>query len=188
MYGSILAILQSLSLPAGTDPDEYRVNLPTIAASIDSAVLAATCTGPYDGADWCEPMWTERPTLLAASLIALGRMESNFLPRIADGRCHKWECDPFVYQGKVHHRARHYWQIQRSGLTPAWPLLHGSDYLTTTLAALTAARVLSAGHKRCGSLPGAMAAYARGGVCVWSRAGKRAAFAEYMERQLVPQP
>lgn len=151
-------------------PAERLERMGTTAQAIDSAVLEATCSGPFAGADYCAPVWRGAPLELAALLVALGQHESTFARHVGAGACKPWECD----RG----RARHYWQTQPGPRLPRaeWAELEGVEYYPTTRAAYAAARELGYGFARCKSIEGALAFYARPKTgCRWPGAAARAA-------------
>jgi hypothetical protein len=163
-----------LSLPAyhldRETPDERLERASTTADAIASATLEATCTGPFTGADFCVPVWDGERLELAALLVAIGWHESTFAKHVGAGACKPWECDGG--------RARHYWQTQAGPRLPRaeWLELEGVEYYPATRAAYAAARELGFGYRRCKSIEGAVAFYARPKTgCRWPGAAARAA-------------
>ena len=174
-------MLVLLSLPAyhaDKESSEARFHrLETIARAIDSASLEATCTGPFADADeWCRPVWGGSRAELAALLVAVAWHETRLARHIHEGRCAEYECDAVrLPDGRLFHRARSVWQLHASGLVPppVWREIVGTAYYPTTRAAYAAASVLGAGVRRCGSVNGAVAFYAKGTGCRWSGAAPR---------------
>jgi hypothetical protein len=149
--------------------DERLARMTTTAEAMHSAALEATCSGPFEGADFCTPVWQGKPAELVALLGAVGWHESAFAKHVGAGACKPWECDGG--------RARHYWQTQAGPRLPRaeWLELEGVEYYPTTRAAYAAARELGFGHRRCRSIEGAIAFYARPATgCRWPGAAPRA--------------
>ena len=157
------AVIVAVALRLGAAPDVEH--LTTVAEAISSASLAATCSGPWVTLG-CTRVWPGSRGDLEALLVVIGVRESGFRKRIAEGDCRKRECD--------NGRARHYWQAHVSSWLPldSWSALVGADYYTTVVAAYVAARTLGSGLAHCGTIEGAVSAYARG-ACTWRGAAAR---------------
>ena len=174
ILGALLA-LPGLPLPGETQTD-WRARAEVIARAIDSATLHATCGGPYRETDWCKPVWRRERSQLVAVLIVQGYFESRFAARVQAGRCRRDECDAIALPGgRIFHRARSYWQIHASPLVPwrEWRTLAGIEFVPTADAAYAAARVVGHGYARCDSIDGALAIFATGRSCRWSRVPPR---------------
>lgn len=106
--------------------------------------------------------------LMAASLLVIADEESAFRRDVQTGNCPKHECD----EG----RARSAYQLHRPSTVSReeWLGWAGPDYHNVLGATIQASRLLYAGRHKCGNLEGAMAYYATGGKCEWSRAKARA--------------
>jgi hypothetical protein len=179
MVEAILGALLALpGLPLRGETEEaWHARAQVIARAIDSATLHATCTGPYQEADGCVPVWRRDPSQLAAILIVQGYFESRFAAHVQAGLCRRNECDAVSLPGgRVFHRARSYWQLHASPLVPwpEWRTLAGVELIPTTDAAYAAARVVGYGYSRCDSVDGAIAIFATGRSCRWSRVSRRA--------------
>jgi hypothetical protein len=191
MHAAILALLLSYA-PWYQDRQEpaedRRARLGVVAEAIDDATTRATC----QGLDPCTPIWPGRPVELAAALARTGWFESRYARHIHEGRCGRWECDPFkLPSGRIVHRALSVWQVQPSRLVPTaeWRTIRGADYGATSRAAWAAARVLSASYRRCQApgrpaMLGAVSGYATGYSCRWSKAHGRVALIERDVRRL----
>ncbi len=171
----ILALLLSLQAPLDGEAPEARASrLQTVATAITDATEESTCTGEFATPE-CKPDWTLSPLELSVLLAVNGYAESLFAKNVHEGKCKKYECDPYSHGGKVYHRARTPWQIQRSGLLTdkEWKTMVGTDYYATLTAARVAARILSRSYRSCHTIRGSMSLY--GGVqnCNWSGVSKR---------------
>jgi len=148
--------------------------LQTVATAISDAADESTCTGEYATPE-CKPDWKGSPLDLAVLLAANGYAESAFAKNVHEGKCRKDECDPYYVGGKVYHRARTSWQIQKTGLVTdqEWHSMVGTDYRATFAAARVATRILARGFRSCHTVHGAMSLF--GGVqnCNWSGVDKR---------------
>lgn len=167
------------ALPGPTPP-----RATTIAQAVSEAAEEGTCTGQWAEFDWCTPTWTGRPVELVVAEVAVGHFESGFQERIQAGKCFQWECDAkFAVGGKfLYHRARSYWQLQRTSFSaPSWEEMTGVELIPTYEAARAATRVLGAGFKKCRSIGGAVSWYATKDC---SAADKRAAYVESLLRQV----
>ena len=175
ILGALLA-LPGLPLP-GETPEAWHTRAEVIARAIDSATLHATCSGSYRETEECEPVWRRERSQLAAVLIVQGYFESRFAARVQAGLCRRDECDAIALPGgRVFHRARSYWQLHASLLVPwhEWRTLAGVEFVPTADAAYAAARVVGYGYSRCDSIDGAIAIFATGRSCRWSRVSQRA--------------
>jgi hypothetical protein len=183
MIQLLLALL--LSLPAYyrdvETPEQRLERMTTVAQSIDAATYEATCTGPFQGADWCTNVWSGPRAELAALLVTVGYHESTFARHVGEGHCAKHECD--------HGRARHYWQTQVNPWVPRanWEQLEGLGFVPTTMAAGAAASVLGEGLRRCRSPEGAVSFYARSS-CRWAGTERRMGLYRRALASLSPQP
>lgn len=154
-------------------------HLDGIATGIVSAAAAATCSLDWSYADWCIRRWSPTRVELEAALITVGYWESRFLARIGQGQCRKDECDAYKdAQGRTHHRARGFYQVQRTGLitTREWRDIVGTGAWNYFTASSVAARVLASNRAWCKNPHGMFSGYARGGYCSWRGAGIRTAF------------
>ena len=171
----ILAILLSLQAPLDGEPAEERLaRLQTIATAINDAAEAATCTGEFSSPT-CKPDWTLSPLELSVLLATKGYAESLFAKNVQEGKCRKDQCDPFSHGGKIYHRARTSWQIQKSGMVTdqEWKTMVGTDYQATLTAAKVATRILSRGYRACHTILGSMSYYAGVQSCEYSGVVKR---------------
>jgi hypothetical protein len=170
LYGLILAAL--LALPGVRDEG----HLVDVASGITSATLQATCSGDWADTPGCVKTWPGRPEELAALLVTMGYWESKFLARIGRGKCEKWECDAYkAIDGRIHHKARGYFQIQASPAvtTYEWRHMIGSGEYRAFVASSTAARLLGRHYAGCKTIQGAISGYATGGRCSWRQASAR---------------
>lgn len=124
------------------------------------------------------PRWPWARSELVAALVMMGFMESRFIRRIGEGRCHKWECDATkLRDGRVVHRARGFYQMQRTSYSsPFWSDLIGVEYDQQVASAQVAGTILAANRARCKSRSGMISAYATGIGCSWSKAAARTHF------------
>lgn len=165
-----LLILFLLSLPAYFgDRENYAERyerVETLASAIDSATLESTCTGPFEGADWCEPVWGGTREELAALLVSIGFYESTFARHVQSGECRSWECDLGRAHGIYQQRVGPWLTHEEA------EALKGTGYMSAVLASVAASRVLGAGLKRCRSAEATIAFY---GVhrCRWDGAASR---------------
>lgn len=164
------------SLPGVQDEGQ----LDAAAAGIVSASAEATCTLDWKRADWCRPIWPTSRHSLQAALITAGYFESRWLARIGRGECRKNECDAYKFRGRIYHRARGYYQIQRSGLVSSreWVEMLGTNEGATFVASAVSARILARNYSYCRTYSGMFSGYARGGNCQWKGAGLRSRFME----------
>jgi hypothetical protein len=159
-------------------PSERARRLEVIAESITSASAYATCTRDWASADWCVPIWptSERKELIVIT-ITQGFWESRFAKHVHEDRCGPDECDAIkLRNGRIYHRARSPWQLQRTAyVAPYWEAMRGSSLMATTSAAYAAVRVLSAARRRCGGKPELwISGYGWGSCRMWGGARKRA--------------
>jgi hypothetical protein len=79
--------------------------------------------------------------------------------------------------GRIIHRARGIYQIQRTGHVSAveWVEMVGLSEHSFFVSGYTAARLLSAHERRCKSIAGAISGYATGGRCGWGGTPNRVA-------------
>lgn len=163
-------------------PQERLERLTMAAEQCASAINNARCAGPWSGADWCSPVWSDSPELLAASLATLWLFESGGARHIHEGRCRLalGECDAWRYRGRLVPGSISPWQFKRTAaVSDQWAEARaaGATPVGTFAGCLGAARVFGRAYAACGSLEGAFAAYARGQSCSWSGARRRADFA-----------
>lgn len=164
---------------AGLPGVQDEGHLDGVSTGIVSAAAEATCTLDWSYADWCKPRWTLSREELEAALITVGYWESRFLARIGRGECRKNECDAYKdVQGRIHHRARGFYQVQRTGLikNQEWHDMVGTGAWNYFTASSVAARVLASNRAWCKSPHGMFSGYARGGYCSWRGAGVRTVF------------
>lgn len=127
------------------------------------------------------------PVKVAASLLALGRAESNWARYVWAGECMTGpvgaQCDP--HRGIP--RALGYWQQHRGACRRAWEQPHGSDAQLFESAKCAASLLQGASHRcRTRALSpeaGAFAGY-RGIDCGWSGGRKRAQSMYVVESRL----
>lgn len=174
MKEAILSVL--LTLPRA--PSAETAHLPTVAAAIESATLAATCQGSWRHLG-CTSTWQRSRVELASLLVTLGHLESGFMPRIQAGDCRVkiGECDGG--------RARSYWQFQHSAVTHKWwHHTTGLDYYPTVYAALAASASIGRAVASCKTLEGGIARYATGARCEWKGAASRVRMLNRVDGQL----
>jgi len=150
-------VLMALRPPYGEGEPlgDRALRLWTVATAIDDAALETDYPG--------------EPDELRAALLAVGYYESRYSRRIHAGDCHAHECDDGLAVGP--------WQV--------WPLWYdveqsrgvGTSWDATFVSARAAAQALADGRRRCGTLDGALAAYATGTSCDWHGANRRARLA-----------
>ena len=138
-----------------------------VSTSIVRVAEAFTCSGPYSSAKECVKRWPGNVEELSALLLSIGQLESGFSEHVHAGRCKRNECD----KGK----ARSPWQLHENEFVPRviWDSINDSDEGSTMWAAWSAAKVLSHGRARCGSLLGSISLYATGNKCTWKGAEGR---------------
>ena len=182
----ILTVLLSLE-PAYTDKetwDERVERMTTIASAIVEASSKATCQDSYDVVD-CKKTWPGSKKSLALLLVTNGYWESKFAKNVHEGKCKSYECDAHEVNGRVYHRARSPWQIQKTGLVTKdeYEKMSSSTLESTTISATVAAKHLSIGMNSCKTIVGAMSIY--GGVksCNWEGVKVRADFYKKLEQK-----
>lgn len=182
LTGAILIVL--LGPPAATqDASETafaRVcRLADGAAGIAEASERATCSGAWAGPS-CRAIWPGPASGLAGELSAIAVQETGLRGDVQRGVCGPHECDGILLpSGRVHHRARSWWQLHRSRLF-VWESIVGEGPEPVAAVALGAARVLSGFRTACGgTTEGAHAGYAAGMSCRWSGARSRANLGAY---------
>jgi hypothetical protein len=168
-------VLLFLSLPPwhGDRKEPNRSDrIQTIALSTERATVQATCDL---GDDECRPIWPDdRGSDLEILLAVVAWHETRLARHVHENRCRRWECGAYVRRGEVYFRSRGVWQIEESPLTSAeWHRIRGADQASTDAAAWAAAKALSHGLRRCGTLRGALSLYATGKRCSWSGADAR---------------
>jgi hypothetical protein len=171
---ALLALLFALPrYHQDTESEMQRVaRLTTVASSIALVSERATCTGAYASKEGCKAFWPGSVKELQRLLITQAYFETGLAQHVHEGRCRRNECDGG--------RARGLWQVQRSGLVPweQWERIKGADEASTRISAYYAARALSRGYNKCGTIEGAIAIYATGATCTWAGASKRFQFFE----------
>ena len=123
----------------------------------------------------------------AAIVFALGRYESNFLPRIQEGDCRcfvvrgqkQCECD-WDRKKKVF-AARGFWQLHP--WVPEWENLLGLEPETIELGARVVSRMVRRGLRVCHTTEGAIGYFACGS-CGWPGGAARARYAREVEARL----
>lgn len=186
--------LPEASYPVGMEPEtkeERSERLEVVASAIADVVEESTCSRPSDskaaedsGAT-CVPVWPkDAQQELASMLVTLAWYESKFVRRVHEGKCFVNECDALrLPGGKVIHRSRTLWQIQRNPRIVSrmeWEGMVGASLESTRTAARVATRILASSRNRCARhtpdrwLEPTIAAYATGFSCSWSKASTRA--------------
>ena len=148
-----------------------------VAKAIDEASSKATCSDAYNVAG-CERKWPGTKKELALLLVTKGYWESKFAKNVHEGKCRAYECDAQKVNGKVSHRARSLWQIQKTGLVSPeeYGKMRTSSQESTTLSAEVATRYLSIGMNKCKTIKGAISIYGGADSCNWKGAEGRYAF------------
>lgn len=151
-----------------------------LSQGIESAALHATCTGEWADTDFCTPIWPADERIdLVMLLVSQGFAESRFSERVHADQCAPYECDAVkLPDGRVYHRAKSPWQLQRTALVPEWRATGGRGEYRAYLAAYGASKVLAASRGRCRSAGvdwevGTISGYAGAG-CYWRGAPRRA--------------
>jgi hypothetical protein len=168
------------------DPVDRAARYGVIVKAVEEAADNATCTGSYKHNPYCEPIWKGKKEELAFLLLTQAYFESRFARNVHAGECEPHQCDAYKDRhGKVRHKATSIWQIQATGIVPRdeWKTLAGLDQASTNRAAYAAAKVLSAGYKRCKTVRGAISQYAGVARCDWPGAKYRTAFYERLLRK-----
>lgn len=152
------------------------------AAAVVSAVDAATCSGPWNGADWCQPVWPRaEKRQLAVLLVTLGWHESRFALHVHKNRCRVklGECDAVrLPDGRYIALARTPWQMQYSPLIREhWGSMSSATAIGTFEAAYAAAKIAGRARMRCSSegswTHATISGYASGRSCSWTGAAQR---------------
>lgn len=182
LTGAILVVLLGppvASQDTAESPYARVCRLADGAAGIAEASERATCTGAWAGPS-CRRIWPGPASGLAGELAAIAVQETGLRGDVQLGFCGPNECDSVLLpSGRVHHRARSWWQLHRSRLV-AWDHIVGEGPEPVAAAALGAARVLSVFRTACGgTTEGAHAGYAAGMSCRWSGARSRANLGAY---------
>jgi len=148
-----------------------------VAKAIDEASSKATCMDAYDAAG-CERKWQKTKKELALLLVTKGFWESRFAKNVHENKCRNYECDAYKSQGKVLHKARSIWQIQKTGLvTPEeYSKMKASSQEATNMSAEVATRYLAIGMNQCKTIKGAIAIYGGADSCNWKGAESRYSF------------
>jgi len=175
----IVTVLLSLQ-PAYADKEAWdqRANrMHVIAEAIDDASSKATCEGKYSTTD-CKKTWTNSKRDLALLLVTKGFWESKFAKNVHEGKCRPYECDSYTKNGRVIHKARSLWQIQKTGLVTKeeYNMMNASSVESTTMAANVAVRYLATGMNACKTISGAIAIYGGAKSCSWKGALPREHF------------
>jgi hypothetical protein len=168
VINAIFAILIALA-PWHRDAEttvQRVARMTTISNASYSAAREATCSGAWETADWCKPVWDGSVIELVALHIVIGSFETHFAEHVGAGRCEKWECD--------HNTSRHYWQVKQGPEVSRelFSEMVGTEIVPTTRAAYAASRVLGRGLKRCKSIEGTIAFYAHS-ECRWQGTAPR---------------
>lgn len=183
MLHLLIALAQSLTPAYGdTETEQAReARMAVVGQAVWSASGRAVCAEGWRHLG-CVPIWPQEQRLeLAVLTLAQGWHESKYLRRVHADRCRKDECDAVRIRGRVRHLARSPWQVQASPVVPRrlWRHIGGTNQVSTTYAAWAAVRVLATARARCKgagvSWPeAAIASYATGRRCHWSRSANRA--------------
>ncbi len=178
MKAVILAIL--LALPPFHE-DKKKLTEPQLKAYLDRQATAID--GAVAKAKKLKT-WRGNSVSLAAHIITIGRLESRYSKRIADGDCRNLECDGQKLPGGfVVYRSLGSYQQQANGVITKeqWKALPG-DY---EAQAWVAARQLARSRRFCkGSVEGMFSMYATGKRCDWGYAPRRARYSVKIEGKL----
>lgn len=157
--------------------EERSARMELIATAIDDASSRATCADKYDMPD-CEKTWIKDKKTLGLLLVTKGFWESKFAQNVHDGKCRVYECDAYKVNGKVRHKARSIWQIQKTGLVnkDEYAKMGSSSLESTTISANVAVRHLTLGMNKCKTISGTIAVYGGAKSCFWTGAAPREAF------------
>lgn len=157
--------------------DERSARMELIATAIDDATSKATCSDKYDVPN-CEKVWPKDKKSLGLLLVTKGFWESKFAKNVHDGKCRVYECDAYKVNGKVRHKARSIWQIQKTGLVnkEEYAKMGTSSLESTTVSANVAVRHLVLGMNTCKTISGTIAVYGGAKSCFWKGAAPREAF------------
>lgn len=186
LKSGILAVLMSMP-PYYADPDrdERLPRMEVVAEGIDSATMYATCTGPWEGADWCRVRWPpSQRTELAALEVTLAQFESGLAEHVHAGRCRLelGECDAERRKGVLVATSVTIFQMKWNPvIREEWPLMVGVEQIPTFYAAYAAAKVLGVKRAACAHRSGGnwvyatISGYASGTTCSWAPARRREA-------------
>lgn len=175
----ITVVLLSLQ-PSFSDKESWEERtgrMEIVAKAIDDASSKATCMGAYDVAG-CERKWPGSKKELALLLVTKGFWESRFAKNVHEGKCREYECDAYTSQGRILHKARSPWQIQRTGLVTKeeYAKMKSSTLEATSMSAEVATRYLAIGMNRCRTIKGAISIYGGVNSCDWKGADNRVKF------------
>jgi hypothetical protein len=172
-------VLLMLALPPHhldeESPEARRARLSVVGQAIDEASARATCRDAADDPS-CVRQWPGNEQDLGILLVTQAYWESRLALNVHEGRCRSYECDPFINPrtGRLEHRSRSLWQLQRSSLIEEeWTGLEGVSLEATRNAAYAAAKLLGRGLRACHTVQGAISRYAGVGRCTWSGAAAR---------------
>lgn len=175
----ITMILLSLTPSYGDSESwtERTARMEIIASAIDDAASRATCVDKYLTLD-CKKAWPLDKKSLALLLVTKGYWESAYAKNVHEGKCHRNECDSYTANGRVIHKARSPWQIQKTGLVTKdeYAQMNSSTLEATTMSANVATRHLVLGWNSCKTIRGAMAIYGGAKSCNWKGVIPREAF------------
>jgi len=182
----ITTVLLSLqpSYGDGENWEQRQGRMEIIAKAIDDATSKATCTEKYN-VPGCEKIWNNDKKSLALLLVTKGYWESKFAKNVHEGKCRKYECDAYTVNGKVAHRARSLWQIQRTTLVnkDEYSKMNSSTFESTKMSAIVASRYLAEGMKKCNTIEGTIAVYGGAKTCTWVGAKQREQFYKMLEKR-----
>jgi hypothetical protein len=172
---AILIILKSFQPYYGDNETETarEARLEVIAKSTNLAVLYGTCAdSECDDRTWSQFEQGKAPAdarlSFTALLITIGRFESGYAKHVHENRCRVkiGECDGG--------RAVSPWQIQPTRLVRHhWYDYRGADQDSTDAGAFGALITIANAYKNCKTYQGAIAQYATGSRCSWSKAQAR---------------
>ena len=152
---------------------ERSDRMETIAMAVVSVADQATCQEDFKSTKEkkCTKFWHGSRDSLIALLLTQGFNESRFSKNVHEGKCKKYECDPYKDRnGEIVHRARTSWQIQQHLHSEKyWDSMVGVTYQPTRIAAGVAATILFNSYSKCKGVKGAIAMYATGQHCSWVR-------------------
>lgn len=182
----ITTILLSLQ-PSYNDAENWEQRserMSVIAQSIDDAASKSTCSDSYATSD-CVKVWPGDKKSLVILLITKGYWESRFAKNVHEGKCYKYECDAYVVNGNVLHRARSPWQIQKTILVTKeeYEKMNSATLESTTMSATVATRYLALGMNKCHTIKGAMSIYSGAKTCNWNRVKAREQFYKFIEKK-----
>lgn len=175
----ITLVLLSLqpSFSDGENWEDRTGRMEIVAKAIDDASSKATCMGDYEAVG-CERKWSGSKKELALLLVTKGFWESRFAKNVHEGKCRTYECDAYKSRGKVFHKARSPWQIQKTGLVTSdeYSKMKASTQEATSLSAEVATRYLAIGMNQCKTIKGAISIYGGADSCDWKGADNRYKF------------